>query len=206
MDCGDLSQPNIEWPSEVKALVNANNELMSNIKWNSKVRNSLNSHSKLIHLSGRTSGHHSGLPWTNFEVPYFKHMTIFKATPQNVYAIAAFQFELEGILLVKYRLDDPNPNNHETTIEVQAWSETCAHAQDLESTASKNPLLDFVDQNQKNRITTLCFSPLTPNQKRLTRSHPKFDSPQFIFTGDLNGIIKKWDFNQKLDSDSNESR
>jgi hypothetical protein len=186
IECGDTSQSNIEWLS--------------------KVKDSLKFHSNLIHLSGLTSGHHSGLPWTNFEVPYFKHMTIFKATPQNVYAIAAFQFELEGILLVKYRLDDPNPNNEETLIEVQAWSENSAHAQNLESTARKNCLLDFVDQHQKNRITTLCFSPLTPKQENLTREDPEFDSPQFIFTGDLNGIIKKWDFNQKLDSHSNESR
>ena len=178
----------------------------SNKMWLSKVKDSLNSHSKLIHLDGLTDGHHSGLPWTNFEVPYFKHMTIFKATPQNVYAIAAFQFSLEGILLVKYRLDDPNPNNEETSIEVLAWSCPSAHPDPLLSTPPKSPLLDFISLDQKNRITSLSFSPLTPKQQDLPTDHPNFDSPQFIFTGDLNGIIKKWDFNQKWDSDNKEFR
>jgi hypothetical protein len=138
---------------------------------------------------GPDEGDHMGIKWTSVELKNFEHLTAVQVMVNLRLPIMFVGLKLgNGIYLIKYVIQSDEEAFHAINIDQFA-----ADAHDklrLDSTYTHKRIT-----NNDNEITQIVFSTHTGAEKDCESAGAMCEVfPEFVFTGDLNGIIKRWNF------------
>jgi hypothetical protein len=139
---------------------------------------------------GSNDGDHVGINWTSVELENFKHMTAVQITVNLRLPVMFVGLKLGGgIYLLRYVFEACEETLNAINIDRFAAD---AHDKLMRDTTYTHKRITSND----NEITQIVFSGSKCNDRdcespKLTKCEA---TPEFVFSGDLNGIIKRWNF------------
>ena len=208
------NKPSSQEKSLKNSLVNKNES--SQILLEEKKRKLFQFESNTYVYYKNAENYHTGIPWETFDMPHFKYLTQIKTITSFKYLVAAFQFE-DRLSLVKYHLNTGNENKEHFVTITNIIDEAHDLGENIDS--AKNHYQKLRAEKFCNKITAIAFSykttgvgevkkqiiasrvqsgldsTKTPKNEVATSIH-MYDnlSPLSVFTGDLIGVIKQWNF------------